>query len=60
MAERGLGKCKGENLATRILSILVRGEAMLEMDMESMEEGTTDVGGSWKSDGGKLIYNNLK
>ena len=34
---------------------MVRGEAILEMGMERVEEGTTDVGGSWKSDDGKLI-----
>ena len=28
---------------------------MLEMGMERVEEGTTDVGGSWKSVGRKLI-----
>ena len=46
MAERGLSKFKGEYLATIILSILVRGEAMLEMGMERVEEDTTGVGGS--------------
>ena len=28
---------------------------MLEMGMERVEEGTTSVGGSWKSAGGKII-----
>ena len=28
---------------------------MLEMGMERVEEDTTDVGGSWKSVGGKFI-----
>ena len=46
MAERGLGKVRGAYLATKILSILVRGEAMLEMGMERVEGGTTDVNGS--------------
>ena len=56
MAERGLGKFRGEYLATRILSILVNwGATILEMDMERVEEGITDVGSSWKGGGGKLI-----
>ena len=46
MAERGLGRFRGAYLATRILSILVKGEAILEMGMERMEEGSTDVGSS--------------
>ena len=50
MAERGLGKFSGAYLATRILSILVRGAPILEMGMERVEEGSTDVSG-----GGKLI-----
>ena len=45
MAQKGLGKFRGAYLATRILSILVRGAAMLEMDMERVEEDATDVGG---------------
>ena len=44
MAERGLGKFRRAYLATRILSSLVRGEAMLEMGMERVEEGSTDEG----------------
>ena len=46
MAERGLGKFRGAYLATKILSILVRGASMLEMGMERVEEYTTGVGGS--------------
>ena len=46
MAESGLGKFIRAYLATRILSILVRGASILEMGMERVEEGTTDVGGS--------------
>ena len=56
MAERGLGKFRGAYLATRILSILVNwGASILEMGMERVEEGSTDVCSSWKGDGGKLI-----
>ena len=55
MAERGLGKFRGAYLATRILSILVNcGAAILEMGMERVEEGSTDIGSSWEG-GGKLI-----
>ena len=46
IAERGLGKFRGAYLAAKILSILVRGVSMLEMGMERVEEGTTDIGGS--------------
>ena len=47
MAERGFGKFRGAYLATRILSILViRGASILEMGMERVEEGITDVGSS--------------
>ena len=45
MVERGLGKFRGTYLATRILSILVRGVAILEMGMERAEEDATGVGG---------------
>ena len=45
MAERGLGKFRGAYLATRILSILVREETMLEMGMERVKEDATSVGG---------------
>ena len=45
MSERGLGKFRGAYLATRVLSILVRGEAVLEMGMEREKEDTTSVGG---------------
>ena len=55
MAERGLGKFRGAYLATRILSILVRGATMLEMGMERVEEGSTNVGSSREGGGGKLI-----
>ena len=46
MVERGLGKFRGAYLATKILSILVIGAAMLEMGMERVEEDTPGVGGS--------------
>ena len=56
MAERGLGKFRGEYLATGILFILVNwGETILEMGMERVEEGSTDGGSSWEGGGGKLI-----
>ena len=55
MSKRGLGKFRGAYLATRILSILVRGASILEMGMERVEEGTTSAGGSWKGDGSKII-----
>ena len=55
MAEKGLGKFIGAYLASRILSISIRGEAMLEMGMERVEEGSTDVGSSWEGGGGKII-----
>ena len=55
MAESGIGKFTVAYLATRILSILVKGAAILEMGMERVEEGSTNVGSSWKGDGGKLI-----
>ena len=54
--ERGLGKFKEAYLATRILFILVNwGVAILEMDMERVEEGSIDVGSSWEGGGGKII-----
>ena len=46
MAERGLGKFRGAYLATRILSILVRGAAILDVGMERAEGDTIAVGSS--------------
>ena len=55
MVERGLGKFRGAYLATRILSILVRGAAILEMGMERVEEGSIDVASSWEGGDDKII-----
>ena len=44
MAERGLGKFRGAYLATRILSILVRGEDILDVGMEKDQGDVAGVG----------------
>ena len=55
MAARGFGKIRGAYLATGILSILVNwGEAILEMGMDRIEEGSTDGDTCWEG-GGILI-----
>ena len=46
MAKRGLGKFRGAYLATRILSILVRWVAILDVGMEWEKEDAAGVGGS--------------
>ena len=52
---RGLGIIRGAYLATRILSILVKGTFILEVGMEREERDTAGVSGSQESIQGGFI-----
>ena len=60
MVERGFGKIRGAYLATRILSILVNwGEAILEMGMDRVEEGSTGEATCWEGGGILILVESL-